>query len=239
MKDRIRIQYCPLLYIALMGISNLIVSKYFHASYGTPQYVEKMLPFIAVLAAFACFCFFRKRAELPLSWPEKPRYAVYLLLFLPLVAMTLFFVFKNGRMDRAFLIPLAVTLLVGLGEELMFRRLLFVGLLGEMEFRRALLFSSIVFSLLHSVNVFAGFPFSQMLLQLVTTFLAGLYYALMYYYTKNIGIIIIGHGLWDYLLLGGATKTVPAIGVAMTVMTALELLVTIFVLRKTLRTPYA
>lgn len=165
------------------------------------------------------------------EWKEKGKYTLYFLLFLPQVAMALFFIFTHGSLNRAFLVPLAVTLCVGIGEEVMFRRILFHGLLKTMDFKKALLLSSIIFSLLHSVNVLAGLPFSQMLMQLLMTFLAGLYFALMYYYTKNIYLLIIGHWLWDYiLLLGGAAQQIPVFGMIMSLMTFLQIAITILLL---------
>lgn len=169
-----------------------------------------------------------QREKLKEPWTGKGRYGLFLLLFLPNLAIALYFILTNFRLDSAFLIPLAVTLLVGIAEELMFRRVLFIGLLKEMPFSKALVLSSIVFSLLHSVNVFAGLPVQAMLMQLVSTFLAGLFYALMYWYTKSICLMIASHWLWDYVLLGGATTQVPAFGAVMLAMTVLQLAVTAY-----------
>lgn len=230
MNSRFTIFYFPILYIVVMGISNLIVKQYFHATYGSPEYVEAMLPFLLILAIGPCLFFLLRRERLTPKQQGEPRYAPYLILFIPLVAMSAFFVVTHGSTERAFLIPLALTLLVGVGEEMTFRRILFAGLLKDMDFRRALLFSSIAFSLLHSVNVLAGVSFLNMLIQLVMTFLSGLFFGLMYYYTRNIALLIIGHWLWDYLLLGGAVVKVSTIGVVMAVLTALELIITIVLL---------
>lgn len=230
MNNRFTIFYFPILYIVFMGIANLIAKQCFHAQYGAPEYVEAMLPFMLILTIAPCVFFLLRRERLTPIWQGEPRYALYLILFIPLVAMSAFFIVTHGNLDRAFITPLAMTLLVGIAEEMTFRRILFVGLFKEMDFRRALLFSSIVFSLLHSVNVFAGLPFSQMLTQLVTTFLAGLFYGLMYHYTRNIRLLIVGHWLWDYLLFGGAAEKIPPIGVAMMALTAAQLIVTIVLL---------
>ncbi|WP_243342925.1 CPBP family glutamic-type intramembrane protease [Anaerococcus sp. AGMB09787] len=73
------------------------------------------------------------------------------------------------------------------------------------------LFSAIVFSLLHSVNILGGLPINQVLSQFITTLSSGLYYVVVYMAAKNIALPIIFHGLWDYISLSEITKTYPIV----------------------------
>lgn len=57
----------------------------------------------------------------------------------------------------------------------MFRRVLFVSLLKQSDLASAVIDSAIIFSLLHSINVLGGLPFGQMLIQLIMTFIAGIF----------------------------------------------------------------
>lgn len=218
----------PTLYIVAMGISNAVVFYGFKAEYGKPEYIKMMLPFLAVIAVATVMAFFTQKNQLKITWEGQKRYILFLVMFIPTLAMAIFYWVVNGSFESSFLVPLAVTLAVGIAEEMMFRRILFAGLLKETNFKQSLIISAIIFSLLHSVNILAGMPFQQMLIQLVMTFLAGLYYILMFHYTKNIYLMIASHWLWDYLLLGGAVLQFPLIGVALTVMNFLQILIVVF-----------
>lgn len=114
----------------------------------------------------------------------------------------------------------------------MFRRVLFVSLLKQSDLASAVIDSAIIFSLLHSINVLGGLPFGQMLIQLIMTFIAGIFYALMYHQTKSITLLVVSHWLWDYLVLGGASQKYPLIGIATTVLMLMQLLVVLFFVLK-------
>lgn len=65
------------------------------------------------------------------------------------------------------------------------RRVLFVGLLNEKGFWKALFISSIIFGILHGISIFSGMPANQALMQIGMTFMAGLFLGMMYDYTKK------------------------------------------------------
>lgn len=158
---------------------------------------------------------------------------MFLVIFLPLAALTLYYLLTNGSFTYAFMAPLATTLLVGAAEETMFRRILFIRLLGlfqERGFKKALLISAVCFSLLHAVNILGGAPVSQVLMQLAATFVAGLFYVLMFDYTRNIYLLIIMHFLWDYILFSGATKQIPVYAVLMGILQAAEIVIMLVLL---------
>lgn len=234
MKNEIRIALLwPLLYILGMGLSNYIVHHRFYMEYGSVGYVSSMLPFLAALAAGTLLCFLIQKKKLAVPWKERGRLPLFLIMFLPLSAMAIYYMVKNGSMTYAFAAPAAATLLVGVAEETMFRRILYIRLLRlfrYQSFKKPLLISALLFSLLHAVNYFAGFPAQQVLMQLVTTFVAGLFYILMYDYTKNIYLMILMHFLWDYILLSGATKQIPVFGTAMWVLEVIQIIVLLVLL---------
>ncbi|MDO4899749.1 CPBP family intramembrane glutamic endopeptidase [Actinomyces sp.] len=225
---------CAIIYIAGMGVSNLLVYRVFNVSYNDVDFAKTLLPFIALLALGSLCAFMALRKRLPA--PEGPRrYPVFLIIFIPIVVMTLYYWGTHGELTPAFATPLVATALIGFAEEMMFRRVLYVGLLQEprgTQIRGALLGSAVVFSLLHSVNVLGGLPFPNMLLQLVTTFVAGLFYALMYDYTKSIGLMITSHFLWDYLIFSGAVTKIPVFSGVITVLNVAELVIVIVLLVK-------
>ncbi len=222
----------PLIYILLMGIANFLSAQVFHVTYGESDYVKTMLPFMVILAAYSSLCFYSQGKQLETNWQPTGNSRIFMLIFVPIVVMALFFIVRNVTFEMSFLIPLLVTFLVGFAEEMMFRRVLFVSLLKQSDLARAVIDSAIIFSLLHSINVLGGLPFGQMLIQLIMTFIAGIFYGLMYYHTKSIALLIVSHWLWDYLVLGGASQKYPLIGIATTVLMLMQLLVVLFFVLK-------
>ncbi len=232
-KEKLAVLLWPLLYTLGMGLSNYIVYHFYHIEYGGDGYINAMLPFLAALAAGAMICLFIQRDRLTLPWKERGRRPLFLIIFLPLVAMTIYYLLTNGSFTYAFIAPLVVTLLVGVAEETMFRRILFIRLLGlfqERVFKKALLISAVCFSLLHAVNILGGSPVPQVLMQLAATFVAGLFYVLMFDYTRNIHFLIIMHFLWDYILFSGATKQIPGYTVLMGILQAAEIVIMLVLL---------
>lgn len=222
MKKKFDFWVWPAIYIAMMGISNFIVKHVLHATYGSSDYVAKMMPFLLVMVLATLGFLAIQRENLVVQWKGEKRYKLILPMFVPLVIMAVTYWFTKGNLSSSFLTPLFVTLLVGIGEEVTFRRILVTDLMKKMPFQEALLYSGLIFSSLHAVNVFAGMPVGQMLSQLVSTFVAGLCFTLLYLYTKNIYIMIIQHWLWDYVLLSGAVKSFPIFEPVMLALTLAE-----------------
>lgn len=90
------------------------------------------------------------------------------------------------------------TFLVGFSEELMYRGIVLNAFLETYSKTKAVVISAVAFSLLHSVNIFGGLAFQFMLMQLVLTFLFGLFSALIFIRIKNLIPLIIFHWLWDF-----------------------------------------
>lgn len=223
----------PLLYVVGMGISNFIVYYHYGIEYGGEGYTSAMLPFLAILALGALICLFFHRKNLALPWSERGSLPLFLIVFVPLVIMALYFVFTRGSFTPAFIAPLMLTLLVGLAEETMFRRILFIRLLRLFQnqgFIKPLVISAVCFSLLHAVNILGGLPAPQVLAQLATTFIAGLFYGLMFDYTRSIYLLVIMHFLWDYILFSGATQQIPAFTIIMGILQAAEIIIMLVLL---------
>lgn len=225
----------PLLYIVGMGVSNYIVYHRYHISYDSNEYATAMLPFLAVLGTGTLICFITQKARLPLPWKERGRLSLFLIFFLPLTVAVIYYLVTSSSVTFAFFAPLAAALLVGIAEETMFRRILYVGLLrvfSERDFKKPLLISAALFSLLHAVNFFAGSSISQVLVQLVATFVAGVFYILMYEYTGNIYLMILLHSLWDYVLISGAAEQFPVIGILMGILQIAEIIIMLILFRQ-------
>ena len=202
---------CPIIYIAAMGTANYYTHRRYNVSYSDPLYLKYMLPFFAVLcvAAMIMWVIFKKKIRPPKGTKKMPVY--YLIYFIPLAVAAVPAVMPQGEHSVEG-IPVIAAVFVGIAEEMMFRRFLFAGLIQKMslyDYKWPLFLSAGFFAVLHSVNVFAGMDTMTVLMQVGMPFLAGIFYALMYDYTGKIGLIIILHALWDYVLV--SVESSPAI----------------------------
>jgi membrane protease YdiL (CAAX protease family) len=92
------------------------------------------------------------------------------------------------------------TLLVGIGEETMYRGIVLHAFLTTNRVRWAMFVSAIAFSLLHAVNVFGGLTLVSVPMQLIMTFLFGFLLAPLMLKLNNIVPLILFHWLWDFVL---------------------------------------
>ena len=137
--------------------------------------------------------------ELPDGPPRPPRWllAVPILLFITtLVGID----YGNlGDMGGAMILWLALgTALVGFSEEITYRGLAVVGFRGGYSEVRVWLFSSIMFGLLHGVNVILGQGAMLTIRQVILAFVIG---SVFYAIRRITGTIIIPmalHALWDF-----------------------------------------
>lgn len=88
-------------------------------------------------------------------------------------------------------------------EEIIFRSIILIFLLERFNKTKqgvfkAIIWSSVFFSLLHLMNLFSGSSFYNVSLQLGYSFLMGMLWAVMYLKTKNIWITIILHASYNF-----------------------------------------
>lgn len=234
---------CPVIYIIVMGAANYYTHHRYKAIYSEPLYLKVMLPFFVVLcvATLASWLFFGKKISPPKGTNKIPVY--YLVFFIPLASVMVTSVMPRGGNNTGLITAFAVAVLVGIAEELMFRRIVYAGLRQKMssyDYKWPVAISASFFAVLHSVNVFAGMSLTSTATQVIMTFFAGLFYALMYDYTGKIGLMIILHTLWDYVLLTDSFETHSVFMgfIVMTVMAALSviefILIVILIVRKEL-----
>lgn len=92
----------------------------------------------------------------------------------------------------------------GLGEEFIYRILImsiFIAVLNKYEYGPiyAIFMQSILFGLFHLVNIISGDPVSATVASTIDAFGIGTVFGVLYLLTKNIGVIVIIHCLWDLL----------------------------------------
>ncbi|GAB4378955.1 MAG: CPBP family intramembrane metalloprotease [Elainellaceae cyanobacterium] len=195
------------LYTAVMGIAMFYMKTFQGITYGEP---EMMTVFWIVLLGLNLLNVFWVTRYF--GWQAigfRPLHHRQLLWFLPLIAVliAMWVVFLSGLVNASlsaaqwqlFALVGFTTLLVGLGEEIMYRGVVLHAFLTTRRVRWAMLVSAIAFSLLHAVNVFGGVPLQAVPIQLLNTFQLGFFFAPLMLKLNNILPLIIFHWLWDFV----------------------------------------
>jgi len=152
--------------------------------------------------------------------------------YLPLIIIELtpvaVFGFSSELSSSLFLAIALLTIAVGFNEEIFFRGLA-LKFLGEKGSKKAIVWSSVIFGVLHIGNAFSGRDMQYIILQVAFAFLVGIVLAELVTITKNLWIVIIWHFSHDFIAIatGGAIDsiglTVLAIQVALLLVYAVGL----------------
>lgn len=220
----------PLFYTAAMGAIFAYLYHVRGAGYGSAEFIQGAVLGVALSAAASAAYCRSQRPTLPDAAPSGWR--IMLLPMVPSGAMTLYALATRAQASWAFVAPLLLAIAVGLGEELIYRKVVLSSLLRTTSPRRAIVVSAAIFSVLHAVNVLGGQTTVATFRQLMSTFVAGLAYAVMYLYTRRIAWLIVAHAMWDYIGLSGAiTPGSPLASLAL-VVPLLEVIATVVILRR-------
>lgn len=141
------------------------------------------------------------------------RYGVLAVLPVLLALATFVASAQSGVPDAGLiLIVLVGTLLVGIGEETAYRGIVLNALAARMSLPWAVVISSVLFGLMHSVNVILQ-PVGSTIGQVITTSLIGLYLGFTYVLSGgNLVLVVVLHWLWDFALIAGEVTAEPVTG---------------------------
>ncbi|MFC3927850.1 CPBP family intramembrane glutamic endopeptidase [Streptococcus caprae] len=128
--------------------------------------------------------------------------------------------------------PLVGTLLVGFGEEFLFRRVILPYFLKKFPIRKVIILSALVFGVFHALNIFAGSDVKAVMVQVVTTTILGFYYAHLYLLMQKITWCAVDHGLWDYIVFNKAAASIPLIMGLLIAQVVLRIVMTIIMARR-------
>lgn len=197
------------IYTAVMGAGMLYMKEFRGISYGAP---EMMTVFWIVLLGLNLLNVFWVTRYF--SWQAigfRRLDCKQLLWFLPaiMVLIAMWVVFLSGLARASlsaaqwqlFALVGFTTLLVGFGEEIMYRGIVLHAFLTTGRVRWAMLVSAIAFSLLHAVNFLGGYPLQAVPIQLLNTFQFGFFFAPLMLKLNNILPLILFHWLWDFVQL--------------------------------------
>lgn len=224
-------------YMIIMGVGLFICNRFLNTPYTSTEFSRKFLPFMILLAVLVLCYGIKNRKELTLRSERKPNYGFSALLFIPVVGFGLYSIVRGFSPDLAFVILIIDTALIGIAEEGMYRGILLGAMAKKMNSLLAILLSSALFCALHLLNVIGGLSVSELIGQLGSTFVMGVFLGAMYLETRKILFPIIFHSLWDYILLSGSLEEVQIIPIILIGVYVLEVFISLIIIIKLLRNP--
>lgn len=192
-------------FILIMGIGMYLANHVYGYKYGDPKmfylfiWIEVILAIFGIISAATIFKFknigFEKTKFLNLLWmtPHMVVVGLFLVQFIPA-----FVKYYNLVNSSLVIISLITCLLVGFGEEIFFRGFILHSFKENKVV--AVFVSSLFFGMLHLVNYFGGQSLEATIGQFINTFLVGIAYAITIINVKNLVLLMIFHGIWDFIL---------------------------------------
>ncbi len=200
-----------IIYIGIMAVGMFVLKNVVGSNYESTDMVNTLIYFEIILTVFTFFIYkmyfrgvsFNKIEKLLFGSGTASLFTIMFLLLIGIGSIQfLTGIYANKNM-KLLLMVIVTTLLVGISEELMFRGILLPALVEKRGKVLAVIFSSIAFGLLHSVNIFGGVLVKDMFTQLFATTLTGILFACIALEIKNIIPLIIYHWFWDAISMAG------------------------------------
>ncbi|MDE5043939.1 CPBP family intramembrane glutamic endopeptidase [Staphylococcus aureus] len=188
-----------IIYIVIMAIGMLLV-KSFGFNYFHPEMVKVIIFSEIIMSILVYVAYLKLKLRMLHTSFEFSLWLVPFAIIL-LYALGLFLFTGDFGRNSSIIILVGITMvLVGFSEELLFRGILLHVLLEKRTVVYSIIISSILFSLLHSVNILGGLPLAGMIGQLILTFLFGVIFSCLSLLIKNIIPLILYHFIWDFVI---------------------------------------
>lgn len=220
------------LYYMIMAIGLSFCYAFLNVKYDSPEFSRAFLPFMITLALLSGTYGIWKNDVLTLQILNKPGYFWFMIVMIPLLGLGIITLIETFEVSSKFFILIFDVLLIGFAEETMFRKILLGGSLREVSPVKAIILSSSFFSLLHVLNIFGGVSFQDIVSQLVSTLVMGIYLGCIYVYTKFIWFPILFHSTWDYIILSGFLDKYEFATSLVLVITVAEIVISIILIAK-------
>lgn len=188
------------LYTAIMGLGWMINPH----KYGEIDNVIFMIPVLLSLSVLAIYLIRAKRIRLTNKKLQKsPLLWLFVGLLIYLILNNLLVLIEGGQVGpwHKVVLLFIATALVGVAEEGFYRGYLLNTVEKKVGIKKALLYSSILFGLLHSVNFLAGPTITETIIQVILTTAAGYLFGVIYIKTQRDLLLVMGlHGIYDFLV---------------------------------------
>lgn len=192
-----------IIYTAIMGVGMYVMHYVQGYTYTEPEMTRSLIFTMIIITIFTLTVWFKFFKPYGLEKIDKRGLKSFLPFIIMIGILTILLIVnaKNlGNLDVELILIIGTTvLLVGISEELMYRGILLNSFLEKSSKIKAILLSSLFFSLLHLPNLLGGTQIAAQISQLINTFIMGLFFAVMAIKLKNIVPLMIYHGLWDFI----------------------------------------
>ncbi|WP_461815668.1 CPBP family intramembrane glutamic endopeptidase [Faecalimonas sp.] len=187
-----------------MAIAMVVAYHIFGYKYTDPGLKNVLIYFEAIMTCYAIFLylkFYKGKAFKKMA--VTPWLLVYSLF---LTVILVLFIVQKGYLQNfdSFITTLITTIFIAISEEIVYRGIVLQGFFENNSKFKAIICSAILFSLLHFVNIFAGFTITSVILQLLNTFVHGVAIGCLMILTANIIPFIIFHFVWDFIMLSSS-----------------------------------
>ena len=214
-----------LFYMLLMAAGLSFTRWHLHVSYSSPDFLASMTPWIAALALLSVTVQLKRKSRWNVFWKQQSHYGTYFIVALPIGLLAIYSIYKCSA--ELSLITVIAPLLIGVAEEGMYRGILLRSLLCRISINQAIFISALWFSLLHLLNLLGGQSVSAVGIQLLLTFLNGLYFGAIYVQIKKLPLLVLQHGLWDFITFSVAIAQSPWMAVVMAFISVIQLILSI------------
>lgn len=162
------------LYMFVMGLGLIVTKHVFNTSYESEHFGQTFLPFMTILAVMSVIYGLRNKSTIALASTKKHGW----LFILPFITITLLWILTmvdNANAGLMFILAMIDAILIGIAEEVAFRGIILGGLAQRIKPLYAVLLSAILFAALHLLNVLGGVTLRDVLNQMLSTFLMGIF----------------------------------------------------------------
>ncbi len=219
------------LYLTIMTIGMYVMSHESNYKYPDPQMMNILIYFVffAVASSIVIYwLFFRGTAF------KKMKFNLWILEFLifaVVVVLAQIFLgnYKNADMHLIWII-VATTLMVGIGEEMLFRGLIFTAFKEKYGVYIGILVSAGIFGFLHGTNIVGGAAIGATLFQMLSAGLSGIVAAWVFYKTESLIPTIFYHAIWDMSELLGTVAPVKTVGILSSIQISFETVAAIVII---------
>ena len=217
-------------YMFIMAVGLFTTRIFFGIYYYESEFIKYMMPWILILAVTILIVCYTKEHFYVFDFPVKKRDGIFSVTILPIIVLMLFSLMIQIP-EKQFSIKVFISCLaVGIAEEGMYRGILMDGMLKNSSANKAIVTSAMWFSLLHGLNIIGGQTLEEVIIQMMITFLSGIFLGVVYFKTKTLLLVIIYHCFWDYMIFGGMISSVEWLGGLMLVFSMIQVIVSVIVL---------
>ena len=191
-------------YTVIMAIAMATAYHIFGYKYTDVGINNVLVYFEAAMTCYALFVymkFYKGKAY------HKIRITPWLIVYsFIILVITVLFVLQKGYLENSniFIKAFITTIFIAISEESIYRGIVLQGYLENNSKIKSIICSAVLFSLLHAVNVFAGFEISSVGIQLLNTFVHGMATGCLMVLTGNLIPFIVFHFIWDLVMLSSS-----------------------------------